>query len=175
MTDHGEKLSEITPEDVIERLQDESDSKAIKRLVASREYLDGHSPATIAEKFGWPEQTIYSWLDRLESRGLEEGLYDDPPPGRPPTLGEDEFEQLQTAVQNPPKDAGLEAPAWSTALAQKYLRDEFEHEFSRRHVRRLLKGADLSWQTPRPKPPTASNDERKEFRQDFKKTDSDDT
>lgn len=171
MTEHGEKLSDITAEEVIERLQYESDGKAIKRLVAARAYLAGDSPATIAEKFGWPEQTIYSWLDRLESNGLEEGLYDDPPPGRPPALGDDAFDQFATAVQNPPEVVGLDAPAWSTGLAQQYLRDEFNYEFSRRHVRRLLKRAGLSWQTPRPQPPTADEEEREEFRKDIKKTD----
>jgi transposase len=173
MTDHGEKLSGISSEEVVDRLQDESDSKAIKRLVAAREYLDGHSPASISEKFGWPEQTVYSWLDRLESSGLEGGLYDDPPPGRPSALDEDEFKQFRSAVQHSPENVGIDAPAWSTALAQQYLRNEFDHEFSRRHVRRLLKRAGLSWQTPRPQPPTADDEERSEFREDLKKTDSD--
>lgn len=173
MTGHGEKLSAITPEEVVQRLQDESDSKAIKRLVAAREYLDGQSPAAIEEKYGWPEQTVYSWLNRLDSSGFDEGLYDDPPPGRPPALDDAEFEQFQTAVENPPEDVGFDAPAWSTALAQQYLRDEFDHEYSRRHVRRLLKRAGLSWQTPRPQPPTADEEERAEFREDLKKTDSD--
>lgn len=171
MTEHGEKLSGIAPEDVTERLQEESDTKAVKRLVAVREYLDGQSPATISAKFGWPEQTIYSWLDRVERRGLDDGLYDDPPPGRPAALTDDEFERFREAVRNPPEQAGLDAPAWSTTLAKQYLRTEFDHEYSRRHVRRLLNRAGLSWQTPRPQPPTADDDEREEFEKDLKKTD----
>lgn len=171
MTDHGEKLSSLTTEKVTERLAEESDGKAVKRLVAAREYLDGNSPASISEKYGWPEQTIYTWLNRLESRGLDEGLHDDPPPGRPPSLSDEEFEQFETAVRNPPEEAGYDEPVWSTALAQQFLRNELDHEFSRRHVRRLMKLAGLSWQTPRPQPPTADEDERDEFREDIKKTD----
>lgn len=164
-------MSNVNPEEVVERLQDESDSKAIKRLVAVREYLDGESPAAISEKFGWPEQAIYSWLDRLESRGLDDGLYDEPPPGRPSELDDDEFERFRSTLHMPPEDVGLDAPAWSTALAQHYLRKEFGAEFSRRHVRRLLNRAGLSWQTPRPQPPTADDEEREEFEKDLKKTD----
>mgnify|MGYP000206366959 CR=1 FL=1 len=147
MTKHGDKLSDLTIDDVTERLQEESDGKAIKRLVAARDYLAGNSPADISDKYGWPEQTIYSWLDRLEALKIDEALYDDSPPGRPGALTDDAFEQFKHAVSNPPIDAGYDASAWSSALAQEFLRDEFDQEFSRRHVRRLLKRAGLSWQT----------------------------
>ena len=43
MTRHGEKLSDLTIEEVTERLANESDGKAIKRLVPASEYLDGNS------------------------------------------------------------------------------------------------------------------------------------
>ena len=144
MTKHGDKLSDLTIDEVNERLDEESDGKAIKRLVAAREYLDGNSPAEISAKFGWPEQTIYSWFDRFESREIDEALYDESPPGRPGSLTEEEFEAFKQAVSNPPNEAGYDAPAWSSALAQQFLRDEFENDFSRRHVRRLLKLAGLS-------------------------------
>ena len=68
MTKHGDKLSDLTIEEVTERLNEESDGKAIKRLVAAREYLDGHSPASISEKFGWPEQTIRTILESHPAR-----------------------------------------------------------------------------------------------------------
>jgi transposase len=139
MTEHGTKLPELTIEEVTERLVEESDGKAIKRLVAAREYLDGHSPAEISDKFGWPEQTISSWLHRFESRGLDDALYDDSPPGRPAKLSDTEFAKFTRAVKNPPKEVGFDESAWSSPLAREYLRREFDHEFSRRHARRLLK------------------------------------
>jgi len=45
---------------------------------------------------------------------------------------------------------------------------QFDAEYSRRHVQRLLKDADLTWQTPRPKPPTADEDKHTEFRENTK-------
>lgn len=170
MTKHGDKLSHLSIEEVTERLNEESNSKAIKRLVAARLYLDGESPAEISKTFGWPEQTIYSWLDRLESNEIDEALHDESPPGRPSALTEEELERFKQAVSNPPEAVGFDSPAWSSALAQEFLRNEFDQDFSRRHVRRLLKRAGLSWQTPRPRPPTADEDEREEFREDLKKT-----
>ena len=99
-------------------------------------------------------------------------MHDESPPGRPASLTEDEFEQFQRAVHNPPTEVGFDAPAWSSALAQEYLRREFDQQFSRRHVRRLLNEAGLSWQTPRPQPPTADEGKREEFREDLKKLSS---
>lgn len=142
VTSHGEKLAAYDPVDVVERLQTESDGKAVKRLVAAREYLAGHSPAEIHDKYGWPEQTVYTWLDRLESRGLDDGLYDEQPPGRPAKLTDRELATFRSAVTEPPGNAGFDASNWTSALAREYLRREFGHVFSRRHARRLLEQVD---------------------------------
>lgn len=141
MTRHGDKLAELNPDVIIERLRSENDGKAVKRLIVAREYLDGKSPADISEKYGWPEQTIYSWIDRLESYGLDGGLHDESPPGRPSRLSDEEFEQFRSILQQPPEEVGFDAQAWSSDNAKEFLRQEFGQDFSRRHVRRLLKRA----------------------------------
>jgi len=107
----------------------ESDSKAIKRLTAAREYLDGLSPEGIEDKYGWHHQTIYNWLNRLEERGFEAALYDDSRPGRPSELTDDQFQQFATVLQNLPKEADYDASAWSSALAQQYLIEAFDVAF----------------------------------------------
>jgi transposase len=148
MTKHGDKLSDLTVDEITARLNDESDGKAIKRLVAARDYLDGASPAEISQKYGWPEQTIYSWFDRFASRGIDEALYDRSPPGRPGALSAEEFETFERAVTSSPSEAGFDEKTWSSGLARDFLRDEFDQEFSRRHVRRLLHRVGVSRHTP---------------------------
>ena len=44
MTKYGNKIPDITKEQVREQLVDETDPKAIKRLTVAREYLEGLSP-----------------------------------------------------------------------------------------------------------------------------------
>lgn len=66
MTEDGSKIPDFTKGQVREQLADESNSEAIKRLTAAREYLEGLSPADIHTKFGWHEQTIYGWLNRFD-------------------------------------------------------------------------------------------------------------
>jgi transposase len=172
MTGWGEKIDEISVEELRSKLAEvDDDGKAVKRLVAAIAYKQGQSPADIEESFGFSKNNVYEWLDRFEERGLEDALYDESPPGRPSELSDEQRERFEDAVKNPPEDVGIDAPAWSTALAQEYLREQFDLEFTRRHVRRLLHDAGLSWQTPRPQPPTADEEERAEFREDIKKTD----
>jgi hypothetical protein len=52
MTKYGNKIPGLTKERLRGQLADESDSKAIKRLTAAREHLDGLSPEDIEDKDG---------------------------------------------------------------------------------------------------------------------------
>ncbi|PSQ48021.1 transposase [Halobacteriales archaeon SW_7_65_23] len=143
MTDPTNTLPGVTAERIRKRLPEERDPKAIKRLVAAREYLDGLSVPAIEAKYGWPAQTIYSWLDRFEGRAFEDALYDTPSPGREPALDAAERRRLERALENLPAEAGYDASAWSTALVRKFLREKFDVEYSRRHVRRLMHEAGV--------------------------------
>lgn len=163
MTKYGNKIPDVTVDQVRDHLADETDPKAIKRLTAAREYLDGLSPAEIETKYGWHEQTVYGWLNRFEERDFEDALYDDKPPGREPALTDEQFQQFAETLHQPPEEAGYDAPAWTAALAQQHLIAEFEVAHSRRHVQRLMNKAELSWKKPRPDPSSADDEELEEY------------
>ncbi|WP_152420532.1 IS630 family transposase [Halococcus thailandensis] len=169
MTKPGNKISGLTKERVSEQLADEADPKAIKRLTAAREYLEGLSPEAIEEKYGWHHQTVYNWLNRFEERGFDAALYDKSRPGRPSELSDDQFERSTAVLHESPEKAGYDDPAWGTALAQHYLIEEFDIAFSRRHTRRLMHKAGVSPKRPRPEPASADEDEREEFEETVKK------
>jgi transposase len=155
----------------LEAALDEADGKReTKRLLVAIIYKRGPSAPMIAEWLDTREQTIYRWFDRLETEPIEQAVKDRQRPGRPPKLDDDNQTKFHEVVHKPPTDAGYDQPAWTTALAQQYLEEEFGVEYSRRHVQRLLKDAGLTWQTPRPQPPTADEDERAEFWESTKKT-----
>ena len=111
MAEDGSKIPELTKGQVREQFADESDPKAIKRLTAAREYLEGLSPAGIHAKYGWYEQTIYGWLNRFEEREFEDALYDDDRPGHPPKLSDDQFQQVAETLHNSPEKEGYDEPA----------------------------------------------------------------
>jgi transposase len=169
MTKHGNKIPGVTVEQVREQLAEETDPKAIKRLIAAREYLDGLSPAKIEIKYGWHEQTIYGWLHRFEERGFEAALYDDKPPGREPELADEQFDEFAETLQDSPEEVGYDAPAWTSKLAQQHLLEELDVAYSRRHVQRLMKKAEVSWKKPRPEPSSAIEEELEEYDEEVEK------
>ena len=109
-------------------------------------------------------------MNRFEERGFEAALYDDKPPGREPELADDQFETFAETVQNPPDEAGYDEPAWTSRLAQQYLLEEFDVAYTRRHVQRLMKQAEVSWKKPRPEPSTADDNELEKYDEELKKS-----
>ena len=75
-------------------LETAEEPKAVKRLMIALAYLDGVSVGTLVERYGIPQSTVYSWLDRFEERPLADALRDDDRPGRPPKLGPDDRSAL---------------------------------------------------------------------------------
>lgn len=152
MTKWGEKISDISLEELQRNLvETDDDGKAVKRLVAAIAYKHGQSPADIEERFGLSRNNVYAWLDRFEERGLDEALYDEPKPGRPPKLSDEEFDEFVAVVNESPEDAGYgNVEAWTPKLVQHWLKSRFDVEYTRRHIRRLMDETGLSWRTARP-------------------------
>ncbi len=102
----------------------------------------------IAEWLDKREATIYEWFNRLEDEAIREAVQDDQRPGRPSKLTDEEHDQFESALQKSPENVGYDAPAWTPKLARQYLIDEFDTEYTLRHIRRKMKDAGLSWRSP---------------------------
>jgi len=165
------RLEDVSIEDLEAALDEAETKQETERLMVAILYKRGPSVPMIAEWYDMRPGTVYNWFDRLEERPIQDALTDDHRSGRPPKLDDVAFETFESAVNQPPTESGYEQPAWSTDLAQQFLREEFDVEYSQRHVQRLLKRAGLSHQTPRPQPPTADDEERQQFWESIKKTD----
>ncbi|SEP23019.1 Homeodomain-like domain-containing protein [Halogranum amylolyticum] len=65
MTTWGGKLDRVDEEQLRQQLRTETDAKAVKRLTSALLYRQGKSPAEIEKLLGFPEQTVYDWLDTV--------------------------------------------------------------------------------------------------------------
>ena len=144
-------------------LDDATDKRETERLLVAIIYKRGPSVPMIAEWLDTREQTIYRWFDRLESEPVAEAVRDRQRSGRPPKLDGADRETFREAVRDSPDAVGYDRTAWTTALAQRFLREEFDVDYSRRHVQRLLRDAGLTWRTQRRGQSTTDADERTEF------------
>jgi transposase len=169
----GEKVPNLTVNELQEELiETDDDGKAVKRLLAAIAYKQGQSPAEIEETFGISQKNIYLWLDRFEERSLEEALYDEPKPGRPAKLSDEQVTELEAILREPPEEAGYDdIQAWTPKFVQHWLKTQFEVEYTLRHVRRLMDDVGLSWRTARPKHYDVDPEKVAEFQDTYKKSD----
>lgn len=155
------RLENISVEKLENALANVDGKRETQRLMAAIISKHGPSVPMIAEWINKREATIYQWFDWIETEPIKQAVTDDPRPGRPSKHTDEEREQFESVLQEPPDNVGIDAPAWTPKIARHYLREEFDAEYTLRHVRRLLTDAGLSWQTPRPQPPTAATDRRR--------------
>lgn len=141
-----EHLHDITVEELHESLKRTEGKKPTLRLIAAIAYLHGITQSELAEWFDVERKTIYNWLTRLEAENLDEAVQDEKRPGRPRKLGEEELNELEEILHNPPMVAGYDAPGWTVELVQHLLQDEFDCEYSQPSCRRLMKELGLRYQ-----------------------------
>lgn len=121
-----------------------------ERVLAAIARTQGDDIERLAERHGVVEKTIRNWLDRFVERPIEEAPYDDPRPGAPGKLGEDERERLFEDFNTRPTVLGYDRETWTSSLARHHIDNRFDVEYSERHARYLMERAELSRRTRGP-------------------------
>jgi len=164
-------LDEISTEELQDALDNVDGKKPTKRLLAAIAYKNGVTQTELAEWYGVQRRTIYSWLNRLDTDGsLEQAASDNKKTGRNRKLSETQQKQFKETVNASPEEVGIDAPAWTPALAQEYLEETFGIEYSIPSCRRLLKEAGLCYQTPARSTGEADDSERSAVYDDLKQS-----
>lgn len=133
------KIGGVDVDELRERFANAGDPKAVRRLAIALAYEDGVRVETLSRRYGVPRSTIYYWLDRFESRSLEDALEDDPRSGRPGKLTPEQRRELEAALRDRPTDHGHDADEWTSALVRQHIASTYGVEYSAGHVRRLLR------------------------------------
>lgn len=139
------RLEDVSLDELHDALEEASEKKAVQRLMVAILYKQGPSVPMIANWFDMRERTIYDWFDRLESEPIREAVRDRPRPGRPPKLTEEQQAAFERALETPPSQHGYGTESWSPSVARQFLREQFDVEYTRRHVQRLLNERGVSW------------------------------
>jgi len=164
-------FDEITVEELQDALDKVDGNKPTQRLLAAIAYKNGVTQTELAEWYDVQRRTIYSWLNRLDTdESLEQAVSDDKRSGRKRKLSQSQQEKFEETVHNPPEEVGIDAPAWTPALAQEYLEETYGVEYSLPSCRRLLKEAGLSYQKPRRSAAEADEDDQEAFHDELKKS-----
>jgi transposase len=170
-------LENISSEDLRQILAEVEGKAATERVMAAINWKeeDDATQKEIAERYGYTQGWLSQWLqrlERLEDEPFEDVVYDEHRSGRDTKLSEQEYDQFVEVLHESPEEAGFDAPAWTVPLARQYLNEEFDVEYSDRHVRRLLSEAGLSWKTARPRYHKADDRAQEAWQEGFKKSET---
>lgn len=120
-------------------LDEVTDAKAAKRLMVALAYKNDTRVDTLSEWYGIPRSTLYSWLDRFETRPIDEAIRDEHRPGRPPKLAAGQRADLERTLRRAPGAFGFEESSWTPDLLRRYVEQRFGVAYSLGHSRRLLR------------------------------------
>ncbi len=166
-----EHLDEISIEELQDALDNVEGKKPTERLLAAIAYKNGVAQDELAEWYGVHQKTIYNWLKRLDTdESLENAVSNIHRSGRNRKISELHQQEFEETVHNPPKETGIDAPAWTPVLVRQFLDETYGVEYSLPSCRRLLKEAGLSYQKPRRSDAEADEDEQEEFHDELKKS-----
>ncbi len=76
---------------------------------------------------------------------------------------------MEQTLQQPPTEAGIDAPTWTPTLLDEFLEETFAVDYSIPSCRWLMEEAGLSYQKPRRTAAEAEPEDRDEFHDDLKK------
>lgn len=139
------RIEEISVEELEATMVEIDGYREVQRLIAAIIYKRGPSVPMLAEWLDKREATIYEWFNRLEAEPIGEAIQDDQRPGRPSKLTETEREKFESLLQHSPEKIGYDASDWTPELVRQFLYQEFDAEYTLRHVRRMMKDAGISW------------------------------
>ncbi len=101
----------------------------------------------VARRLHVCRQTVSRWMDRFQAGG-KEALKRAGRAGRKPELTEADRQHLQEFLLQGPEKLGYETPLWTCARVAHLIKKEFDIEYHRGHVWKILD--DLGWSCQRP-------------------------
>jgi transposase len=98
----------------------------------------GHSCQQVAELLGEDDTTVQRWLHRFEQGGLR-ALHESERPGRPRSIDQTRWRDLQADLQKSPRDFGLTGALWDGLSLSEHLRRRYRVRLGVRQCQRIFR------------------------------------
>ncbi len=141
-------------ETMILALQDEirrsDESRYDHRLHGVLLVAQGISCREAAGVLGDAPRTVENWVHRFERSGFA-GLTEGERPGRPSRLSQEQIAEMETALRQTPRAAGVEGGGvWDGKTLSRYLDQKFGVDLKARQCQRLFRQLGFRLRKPRP-------------------------
>jgi len=162
------KISNYSLEEIRNKFKNEKDVNVKERLHLIFKIREGFNYREIVQMLDICLGRITFWKQRFESEGFD-GLYDKEGRGRKSELTDEELSMLASSLaEGHLMNNGYTRP-YKTKDVVTFLLDNFEIEYTVRHVRRLLQQIGLRLKVPRPRHKRRNQENVEEFKLEFKK------
>ncbi len=143
---------DYSPCDLRQRAARERDLRAILRLLAIANALEGMTRAEAARLAGMERQALHDAIQRFNAEGPD-GLHDRPRSGRPEHLTPGQQAALKAHLLRGPQPERDGVSAWRLVDLCDYVERTYGVSYSQWGLSRVLKRLDLSRQKTRPSYP----------------------
>lgn len=141
--------TDLSPGELRGLARRESDGRVSRRMLAIANALEGMDRAMAARTAGMDRQTLRDWVIRY-NRGGPAALFDAWGDGRPCRMSDGAQAALRALVLAGPDPVVDGVSTWRVIDLCGIVQERFGVSYSESGLAKLLKGLDLSWQTPRP-------------------------
>lgn len=142
------QLREVTEEErrAVRRLAHSrtAPARAVERAQVVLAALEGAAVEEIAVRQRLARNTVYLWLHRFETRGLQ-GLEDAPRGGRPPTYTHEQVGAIIATALSRPQSLGLPFHSWTLDRLVAYLAEAKGIAMKRSRLDEVLLTEGLRW------------------------------
>jgi len=162
------KLSNYSLREIEEPYKIEEDVRVRERLQLLLHLREGYTQREVAQMIRVSKGKVPFWKQRFESEGFE-GLYDKEGRGRKAELTEEELSMMASAVADGYLMKNGYTRPYKTKDVVKFISDNFNIQYTVRHVRRILQTISFSLQIPRPRHKKRNQEDVNQFKKEFKK------
>jgi len=134
------------------QIHETKDTKVLKRAQALLWLTEGMTVSEIAKRLAVTRQTIYGWISFYRSQGNKSfitRLRGRPKSGRPARKSALVLQEIDTLLQQSPKQYGYRHVDWTVPLLQQTIKDQRHIDVSTKTIRRCLKQRHYVWKRPR--------------------------
>ena len=123
----------------------------------------GWSAIQVAEALDREPHTIGNWLANFRRGGAQGLVFEQTGGSPPPVLNRGQQNQLKSAVQNPPGEAGVELSNWNWKVVRQFLKQSFDLGLSRSSCLNYLHRLGFVLKRPKKRLLKAKDEARKAF------------
>lgn len=140
----------LTKEEVEQvQLAMKSDKARIaKRATVLYNVHQGYSVKEVSEMHQVSVATVYNYVERFQSEGIE-GLPNKPIPGRPTKATPEYIEVLEQTLESDPQQMGFAFTLWTQARLRQYLAEQTGISLSRSRFQELMNRLNYVYRRPK--------------------------